>query len=181
MNVLLKLAVAGAVIVIAACGSSREGDSGKKEADAMTLRDAEKEFDPSQYNPPVEEFLRPEPSATTGEPNPPMDIGAPAPAELIYGFRVQMFASTNIDDVSAQKEIAEEMFPGEWFYLVYDPPTYKLRAGNFLSRFEADRFLKQVTERGYRDSWIVPDRVYKDIAPRPEEPPGNPEDDAGPR
>jgi hypothetical protein len=69
------------------------------------------------------------------------------------------------------KADAETQFPEEWFYVVYDAPTYKVRAGNFLERYEADRFGKLLAEKGYRDAWVVPEKVYKDAPPRPPQTP----------
>ncbi len=155
--------------VLSSCGSSREaGDSAVPTTE--TLHKFEAEFDPSQYNPDVEELVRKESPKNSGAADVPVEVANPVPAELVQGFRVQIHASTSIDQTSHQKELAEELFPAEWFYLVYDPPTYKLRAGNFLTRFEADRFLKELKESGFSDSWIVPDKVVQNPGPRPAQP-----------
>jgi hypothetical protein len=81
--------------------------------------------------------------------------------ELVQGFRVQVSATTDIDSVNARKAQAEVLFPGELFYVDFDPPAYKLRAGNFLTRFEADRFARTMAARGFPDAWAVPARVFK--------------------
>lgn len=155
-----------ALFILGGCSSSGESSSGSGEGSEDVLRRYEAEFDPTIYNPDLGSYLaaelppKTEPVRTTAE------VSNPPAEELVQGFRAQIFASTNIDQAAAQKEIAEELFPEEWFYLVYDPPTYKIRAGNFLNRFQADRFLKELRAEGFRDAWIVPDRIQKDIAPR---------------
>ncbi len=74
---------------------------------------------------------------------------------------MQIFSSTDIDEANGVKAAAEEKFPLEWFYVVYEPPTYKVRAGDFQQRYDADRLARTLREGGYTDSWIVPDRVVK--------------------
>ena len=168
------------VMTIAGCSSSKDSAPGNGESAAGTMQRYEAEFDPTLYNPDVAPYLaeelppRSEPVRTTA------GVANPSPSELVQGFRVQIYASTNIDQAADQKEIAEELFPEEWFYLVYDPPTYKIRAGNFLNRFEADRFLRDLRTEGFRDSWIVPDKILKNIPPRsagipPEDPSESPD------
>ena len=151
-------------MILSGCGSSRETESGASATE--TLHTFEAEFDPTKYNPDVKKITE-EPGGVNQEPvASPVEAVNPPPAELVQGFRVQLYASTSIDQTAGQKQLAEELFPAEWFYMVYDPPTYKLRGGNFLTRFEADRFQKELKDAGFRDSWIVPDRVVKDSGPR---------------
>jgi hypothetical protein len=85
--------------------------------------------------------------------------------ELVQGFRVQIYSTTDIDAAKAKKLEAESYFPSEWFYLQYDPPTYKIRGGNFLQRYEAERFVRLAAEKGFGDSWAVPEKVFKQAPP----------------
>jgi hypothetical protein len=93
----------------------------------------------------------------------------PAPmegeGELVPGFRVQIFSTTDIDAAKVKKAEAESDFPGEWFYLQYDPPIYKIRGGNFLQRYEAERFIRLAVEKGFANSWAVPEKVFKQAPP----------------
>lgn len=154
------------VIIVQSCGPSSEASDSEAQTRAR-MREYETQFDPSAYNPDVKEILREEFSKGQEHSETRVEVSNQAPPELVPGFRVQVFASTNIDDAARTKETVEGLFPGEWFYLVYDPPTYKIRGGNFGSRFEAERFMKQVSQSGFKDAWIVPDRVYKNPAHRP--------------
>jgi hypothetical protein len=86
---------------------------------------------------------------------------------MVQGFRVQILSTASIDSANARLREAAEAFPSEWYYLEYDAPTYKVRAGNFLTKYEADRFAKQLIERGYKTAWTVPQRVYKNPPPPP--------------
>jgi len=154
------LVVSAGVLTFHGCGSSRKTLSPEEE-----MREYETQFNPSEYNPDVKTIVSEEVRSEGAHEEKQIELAHPGPAELVSGFRVQIFASTNIDDAAGQKEAAEALFPEERFYLVYDPPSYKIRGGNFLSRFEADNFLRRVSERGFRDAWIVPDRVHKALPP----------------
>ena len=87
-------------------------------------------------------------------------------SELVAGFRVQIFSTTDIDEANQKKAEAEADFPAEWFYMQYDPPAYKIRGGNFLERYEAERFARQAIEKGFKDSWAVPEKVLRHPEPR---------------
>lgn len=39
--------------------------------------------------------------------------------------------------------------------IVYDAPNYKLRAGRFLNRYDAERLQSLADEKGYVNSWVV--------------------------
>ena len=154
-------------LVLEGCGASKEaqnasGTSGFNEE----LKKYEADFRPSDYDAePAQKTAMPEERPTVGPSIRPEILPTSTP-ELVQGFRVQIFSSANIDEAKARKGEAEAMFPGEWFYLEYDPPTYKVRAGNFLNRFEADRFAKLLVERGYQDAWTVPQKVYRQNVPK---------------
>ena len=46
-------------------------------------------------------------------------------------------------------------------YVVYDPPVYKVRVGDYTSRLEASRKLSTFIDKGYPDAWIVADRIVQ--------------------
>ena len=50
---------------------------------------------------------------------------------------------------AAQKKIKEQVVIG------YEAPYYKLYAGNFLKRLEAQTFLPKLKKLGFLDAWIV--------------------------
>lgn len=160
-SALIVLAVA-----VAGCGGSRQAQRGGETADlGAEIARYEGDFRPSDYD-----SLGPGPGSQPDSHRPTdtnenADTSQGSSPEFVQGFRVQIFSSTRIDEANARKAEAEGLFPGEWFYLEYDPPTYKIRAGNFLHRYDAERFARLLTEKGYPDSWIVPERVYKEPPP----------------
>jgi hypothetical protein len=81
--------------------------------------------------------------------------------EIVQGFRVQVFSSSGVDEANLMKNIVQEKFINDSVYVVYDPPVYKVRAGDFLNRYEANQRLQDFVAGGYRDAWIVPDRIIQ--------------------
>jgi hypothetical protein len=159
LMVILACAVAG-------CTHTREAQQGANEEPTFEEQIVKYEvsFRPSDYDP--------LPSGKNGATAPGTDSGAStvlppvnAEPEYVAGFRVQVYSSASIDDARERKSEIEALHPTEWIYLEYDPPAYKVRAGNFLNRFEADRFAKVLIEEGYADAWTVPARVVKNPPP----------------
>jgi len=143
----------------------------QKRVDEETFNDQivkyEATFRPSDYDPdPDQKNGKVEDRSTEAQKESP-GTQTTSSTELVPGFRVQVFSLSNIDEARAKKVEIESLFPGEWVYLEYESPAYKIRAGNFLSRFEADRFANQLRERGYDDTWTVPARVVKNPPPAP--------------
>jgi hypothetical protein len=164
LKVLLITALAAGT---AGCGSGSRTTGGDTTGNAGELRRHEETFRPSEFDPPPAVMLKEKPVAGTDTSTYPPVVPVESPAEQIAGFRVQIFSSTDIDEANGMKTSAEQRFPGEWFYLVYEPPAYKVRAGDFQQRYDADRFAKALREGGYGDSWVVPDRVLKTRPPKP--------------
>ena len=149
-------------LLIAGCGTSRDttGETGDPNAE---LHGYESDFRPSDYDPepapgrPASHSPLDAPEGTPAEETPTLSL-----QEEVQGFRVQVYSTNSIDSAKVKKAEFESLFPREWFYLDYDPPTYKIRAGNFLTKYEADRFARTLADHGHRDAWPVPQRVYKD-------------------
>lgn len=81
--------------------------------------------------------------------------------ETILGFRIQILSTSNVDDADLSKVTAQQLFFSDTVYVVYDPPVYKVRVGDFETRLEANRRLPDVQERGFKDAWVVPDNVLR--------------------
>jgi hypothetical protein len=149
-------------LLIAGCGTSRDTAGAAGDPNAQ-LHGYESDFQPSDYDPepapgrPVSQSPLDRPEGTPTEETPTLSL-----QEEVQGFRVQVYSTDSIDSAKVKKTEFESLFPREWFYLDYDPPTYKIRAGNFLTKYEADRFARTLADHGYRDAWPVRQRVYKD-------------------
>jgi hypothetical protein len=94
----------------------------------------------------------------------PMEIpkdSATIQEEVVQGFRIQLFSSSNIDEATGAKGEASLKFTSDSIYVVFDAPVYKLRVGDFINRYEANQRLPEFVAQGYRDAWVVPDRVIQ--------------------
>jgi hypothetical protein len=159
MKTAITLLAAG---FIAGCSGGQQAARDGSAESAEELHRYESDFRPSDHDPDrspahggaATNGSRPDTSAG-------YDPSLSADEEYVQGFRVQLFSTTSIDAAKAKRAEAESYFPGEWFYMQYDPPTYKLRAGNFRQRFEADRFARLAAEKGFTDAWTVPEKVFK--------------------
>jgi hypothetical protein len=82
-------------------------------------------------------------------------------SEVVQGFRIQLFSSSSIDEATAAKAAAVTKFSSDSIYVIFDAPVYKVRVGDFIRRYEANQRLPEFVAQGYRDAWVVPDRVIQ--------------------
>jgi hypothetical protein len=164
-----RIVIAVVVGVLASCSTTRESEDDSKRG--ISLRESEASFRPSEFDQPVRDFF-PEHQGAAERDTSSATANLPLqPPDLTQGYRVQIFATTTYDDATRMKAAVEAQFADEWFYLVYDAPTYKLRGGNFRERYEADRFARLLSEKGYKDGWVVPEKVHSNPPPRSTLPP----------
>ena len=157
-----------ALLLIAGCGSTRQTSTEQTPSKEDEVRTYESSFRPSDHDPKTEKAIEPILSpAETSAVALPLEPAEPASLDMIQGYRVQVFSSTSIDEARAKKAEMELLVPDEWFYLEYESPSYKVRAGNFATRFEADRFARMLSEQGYADCWAVPRRIYRHPPKKP--------------
>jgi hypothetical protein len=160
------LVAASLLFLLAGCSSRMERSAEPRSDEGLdVLRRYEAEFTPSDFD-----SLRTTDSlaATHGNlSNAGNNSSVLDASESMQGFRVQLLSTTNIDDATSMRSRAEAAFPDEWFYVEFDPPTYKLRAGNFHSRYDADRFARALSGKGFAEAWPVPARIVRNPPPPP--------------
>ena len=83
-------------------------------------------------------------------------ISTPALSETRY--RVQLLASSRIETVREKKKEVEKNIR-EPVVIGYEAPYYKLYAGEFLKRQDAQALLPKLKRLGYQDAWVVSTRV----------------------
>src|SRR5277367_2406047 len=64
----------------------------------------------------------------------------------IPGFRIQVANSTDRNQVFAIKTKIYQSYPELKPYLIYQPPNYKLKVGNFKTPEEAEPYLQKLTQ-----------------------------------
>jgi hypothetical protein len=80
--------------------------------------------------------------------------------EISQGFRIQIFSTPHIDEAAVMQGSVRQIVDDS-VYVVYDPPVYKVRVGDFVTRLEANQSLSYLLDRGFPDAWIVSDRIVK--------------------
>ena len=145
-------------LALLGCASSSSEQKSEKDDTQEFIHRYEKTFNPSDYdsNPPAEKSEKKEnqkPEETTPS--------APGETELVTGFRVQVSFTDNIEQANKIKDDLSSLLTNQPVYVVFESPYYKVRVGDFLSRPDANITLKTLIDRGYKDAWIVPDKVTK--------------------
>jgi hypothetical protein len=88
----------------------------------------------------------------------------------IPGFRIQVINSTDPNKVFAAKAKIYQQFPDLKPYLLYQPPNFKLRVGNFKTQEEAEDFEKQLSVLFPTGLYIIRDVIevkLSDLSPNP--------------
>lgn len=78
--------------------------------------------------------------------------------KTIPGFRIQIASDTKRDLVLEKKSEFVQQFPNMKIYLTYQQPNFKLRAGNFRSRLEAQKFQQEILTL-FNSAFIVKDEI----------------------
>lgn len=73
------------------------------------------------------------------------------------GYRVQLANVMSEERARSIEMHAKSLF--ENIYITFQSPTYKVRAGDFTQRSDADRAAQEAKAMGFRGAWVVPDRV----------------------
>lgn len=75
------------------------------------------------------------------------------------GFRIQVISSTDRNKVYAAKSKVYQQFPDLKPYVMYQPPYYKLRVGNFRTQPEAEDFEKQLSQLFPSGLYVIRDTI----------------------
>jgi hypothetical protein len=154
--------LATSALALFACGTSREvpRDEVRREYE-VALRTYEADFKPSDFPPDIQSVLEDHQDTVGGSLTVPSGATPGESNEIVQGYRVQVFSTSDFAEAQVRQADAQSLFPGEGIYLVYEPPTYKIRVGDFLARFDAEQFMGEAIERGFANAWVVPEKVFK--------------------
>ena len=78
--------------------------------------------------------------------------------QSMAGYRIQIYFGGVRQKASEVKLEFNSKFPGVPAYLTYQQPNFKVRIGNYRSRFEAQKFLKEI-DGMFPSGFIVPEDV----------------------
>jgi hypothetical protein len=66
---------------------------------------------------------------------------------VVKGFRVQIYAGTNRNEAYAEQSRFRDLYKDIDTYISYDEPTYRVKAGDFRTRSEAQQFMQSIRSR----------------------------------
>lgn len=79
------------------------------------------------------------------------------------GYRIHIFMEIGNDalqNAKAVKSQFERAFPDIPIYLTYAEPYFRLRAGNFRNRVEAEKCLRRIKPR-FQEAFVTADMIYR--------------------
>ena len=65
-------------------------------------------------------------------------------ASSSYGYRVQFFISSDRKEIYEKQAMINEMYPDLRTYIIYQEPNYKIKAGDFRTRLEAQKLMRDI-------------------------------------
>lgn len=78
--------------------------------------------------------------------------------QTMPGYRIQIYFGGVRQKASEVKLDFNSKYPGVPAYLTYQQPNFKVRVGDYRSRFEAQKFLKEI-DGMFPSGFIVPEDV----------------------
>ena len=74
------------------------------------------------------------------------------------GYRIQVFVGNDRKEVDEAKSYIYQNFPELNTYLTFSQPTYKLKAGDFTSKLDAERYYSSIRQR-YSMAMIISEKI----------------------
>ncbi len=74
------------------------------------------------------------------------------------GYRIQVYVGNDRKEVDEAKVYVYQNFSELNTYLTFSQPTYKLKVGDFTSRFDAERYFYSIKQR-YSMAMIISERI----------------------
>jgi len=152
------LTLAVSVLIACASGPSTQREERAHKESVEALHRHERTFNPADYDPEIPFEVKEEKQEPEQSEQQPALVEE---VETVSGFRVQVIFTDNIDHANTVKDEVALLVGDQNVHIVYEAPYYKVRVGDFLSRPEANETLNLLFQHGYKDSWIVPDKVKK--------------------
>jgi len=79
----------------------------------------------------------------------------------LTGYRIQIFfdsGSNAKNRANNERRRFLALYPQSKAYVTFDAPNFKVRVGNFRSRLEAERFLKDI-QKHFEMAYVVPSKI----------------------
>jgi hypothetical protein len=86
------------------------------------------------------------------------DLNKTVGVDATNGFRVQIFTGTNRKDAYNAQTKFQEQFPDIRTYVIYNEPNFKVRAGDFRTRLEAEK-LQEDLKKWFDGMFIIQEKI----------------------
>ena len=122
-------------LLLSGCGSSEQvqkesASPAEEKEQRVLLSQWERSFNPSDYDDEIAEIQKQhvlEQQKAAGQQHDSVVVES----EFSQGYRIQIFASGSIDEANAMRMTAAQHITDDSLYVVFDPPVYKVRVGDF--------------------------------------------------
>ena len=75
------------------------------------------------------------------------------------GYRVQVLSTDDIDEANLVRAQIYEQTSRKEVYVIFEPPFYKVKVGDFTSKSEAENLRFKLNQLGYTESKVVQETV----------------------
>ena len=148
------------VVGLFACSSGKK-DQGLQVESQPAPRKAinyDESFDPATLNEPPFEIPRkseaPANLMVESQPGQPQTSEIDTSLVTVQGFQVQLLQTENGDEARSILAKATIELDAD-VQIVFDAPYYKVRAGKFVNRYDAEIFQSKASDKGYLNAWII--------------------------
>jgi hypothetical protein len=76
----------------------------------------------------------------------------------VDGYRVQIFSGSNRKDAYDTQAKFMNTYPGTRTYIIYSEPNFKVRAGDFRTRLEAEKLMQEL-RRSFTSLFIIEEKI----------------------
>ncbi|MCF7832848.1 MAG: SPOR domain-containing protein [Candidatus Marinimicrobia bacterium] len=74
------------------------------------------------------------------------------------GYRIQLISTQNLSEAITIKTQADSLYSVP-VYVDFEPPNYKVRIGNYITKEEAMGIQTLMQEQGFKNAWLVPSKI----------------------
>ncbi|MBS1524230.1 MAG: SPOR domain-containing protein [Bacteroidetes bacterium] len=78
--------------------------------------------------------------------------------DQVMGYRVQIFTGSNRREAYDAQAKFQQQFPDIRSYIIYNEPNFKVRAGDFRTKLEAEKFQDQL-KKWFSGTFIITEKI----------------------
>ena len=162
----------GLIVLFAGCSAStgsryetaKDTTTQTITAEVETKKEIEEDFDIAQYEPEID--IKSPPITTSKL---PIDVwyeystvstdSSLKISGTTDGYRVQVISTDDIDKANSVRAEIYERTTRKEVYIIFEPPFYKVKVGDFTSKSEAENLRFRLNQIGFTESKVVQETV----------------------